>query len=210
MLIDDVKQLQNAPISKVIEKRLGEFNAIQRKSPSVWFSELCFCILTANSKAKTAIAIQKELGTRGFIGKTQEELSDVIRSNKHRFHNNKSKFIVQARDFIGIKKIVKSKVKYIGLIETRNWIAENIKGIGYKEASHYLRNIGYTNVAILDRHILNLLVAEGYLETKPKTLTKKVYINIEQIFRSIADELDMNLSELDLYMWYIKTGEVLK
>ena len=87
---------------------------------------------------------------------------------------------------------------------------KNIKGLGYKEASHFMRNVGYNNLAILDRHILNLMLEQGYLRAKPKTLTRKTYFEIEQKFKKIADGLRMSMAELDLYMWYMKTGEVLK
>ena len=73
-----------------------------------------------------------------------------------------------------------------------------------------MRNVGYTNLAILDRHILNLMVENGYIENKPKSLNKKTYLEIEEKFNEIARELGMSSAELDLYMWYMKTGEVLK
>jgi len=63
-LVSDVRRLQKSPISKVVRKRLAEFKKLGKSDN--WFSELCFCILTANSKARTAIAIQKKLGAKGF------------------------------------------------------------------------------------------------------------------------------------------------
>ncbi len=87
---------------------------------------------------------------------------------------------------------------------------KNIKGIGYKEASHFLRNVGYKNIAILDRHIINLMLEYGLIEEKPKTLSRKIYLSIEKKLKIIADRLNMPMAELDLYMWYMKTGEVLK
>jgi len=89
------------------------------------------------------------------------------------------------------------------------WLVKNISGIGYKEASHFLRNIGFTNLAIVDFHILNLLARHGLIE-KPKTLTRKKYLEIEEVLRAIAEKLDLNLAELDLYLWYMETGKVLK
>ena len=70
--------------------------------------------------------------------------------------------------------------------------------------------MGYGNLAILDRHILNLMVENEYIENKPKSLNKKIYLEIEGKFNEIAKELGMSNAELDLYMWYMKTGVVLK
>ncbi|MFX1600424.1 MAG: N-glycosylase, partial [Promethearchaeota archaeon] len=81
--------------------------------------------------------------------------------------------------------------------------------IGYKEASHFLRNIGYSNYAIIDFHIIDLLVQYNLIE-KPKTLTKTKYLKIEQVLKGIANKLNLNLAELDLYLWYLETGKILK
>lgn len=87
---------------------------------------------------------------------------------------------------------------------------ENIKGLGYKEASHFLRNIGFTNLAIIDFHIVDLLIKNGLLNEKPKSLSKKKYIEIEDILKEIAEDLNLSLGELDLYLWYMETGKILK
>jgi N-glycosylase/DNA lyase len=79
-----------------------------------------------------------------------------------------------------------------------------------KEASHFLRNVGHKDLAILDRHILNLMFDRGYLLERPKTLTPKQYLAVEETFNMIAENLEMSSAELDLYMWYMKTGIVLK
>jgi N-glycosylase/DNA lyase len=179
---------------------------LKNKSSGDWFSELCFCILTANSRADSAMRIQNQVGPTGFLKSPKENIAHVIKSNKHRFHNNKAKYIVEARKFEHIKAIISK----LSEIEAREFLVENVKGLGYKEASHFLRNTGSKELAILDRHILNLMVENNYLEEKPKTLTKKNYLEIEEKFNSLARELKMASSELDLYMWYLKTNKVLK
>lgn|SRR3989338_1991557 len=203
------KQINSLPkeTKLLIETRLKEFSSFKSKTNQDWFSELCFCILTANSKAKTALAIQKELGQKGYLSLSQPKLAQTIRRNKHRFHNNKSKYIVLARNHKDIKdKILQHETSR----QAREWLAENIKGLGYKESSHFLRNVGYTDLAILDRHIINLMLEHNLLKYKPKSLNKKNYLAIEQDFNSLANKLNMSPAKLDLYMWYLKTGEVLK
>jgi len=81
--------------------------------------------------------------------------------------------------------------------------------LGYKEASHFLRNIGYKNYAIVDFHIVDLLVKYSLIE-KPKTMTKRKYLEIERILQDLGSEVSLNLAELDLYLWYMETGKVLK
>ena len=194
----------------IIKQRLNEFRAFKNKCNEDWFSELCFCILTANSRAKTAINIQKELGPKGFINKNQTELTETIKRNKHRFHNNKARYIVDAREHINVKNLIQNMVKNKSETEARAWIVDNIKGIGYKEASHFLRNTGHFNLAILDRHIINLMFEHNLINSIPKPIKKSDYLLIENEFNKLAEKLNLSPAELDLNMWYLKTGEVLK
>jgi N-glycosylase/DNA lyase len=208
-LTDSVGKLRKSELKAIVDKKLRIFTDFNRKDNKEWFGEMCFCILTANSKAKTAIAIQKELTASGFCTLCLDDVRDAIIRNKHRFHNNKAKFIVEARKNINIKDAIKP-IAEESQIAAREWLVKNIKGLGYKEASHFLRNIGYFDLSILDRHILNLMRDDGIIDEKPKSLTKNKYLEIESKFRQLASKLGMSCAELDLYMWYMKTGEVLK
>jgi len=197
-LINEIKNLERSEIKEVVEKRLNEFKELGKN----WFSELCFCILTANSKAETALKVQKELGYYGFSSMPRKEIAECIKRNKHRFHNNKAKYIVEARKFKNIQEIVLREK------EAREWLVENVKGLGYKEASHFLRNVGYENYAILDRHILNLMKENGMINDVK--LGKKNYLEIEKKFLELAKKTGMSAAKLDLYMWFMRTGKVLK
>ena len=201
-LLNKIRKLEKSSLKKVVDTRLNQFKS--KKTNDSWFSEMCFCILTSNSKAITAIAIQNELGAKGFKTKTQKQISSCIRRNKHRFHNNKSKFILAARPHIKIRDIILKEE------DPREWLFANIKGLGWKESSHFLRNVGYENYAILDRHILNLMLETSMIKERPKSLTEKHYKDIESKFQILANKLNMTSAELDLYMWFIKTGVVLK
>jgi N-glycosylase/DNA lyase len=210
LLIQQIQSIDQ-PTKDLIKERLIEFSSFAHKPNRWWFSELCFCILTANSRAKTAINIQKELGCSGFASYPVERLSNCIKKNKHRFHNNKASYIICARDSMKrIKDRIISIVKIEGQAEAREWLVTNVKGIGYKESSHFLRNVGYFDLAILDRHILNLMHENGYIQSKPKALTKRTYHENEMKLAKIAASLNMTQAELDMSMWYLKTKEVLK
>ncbi len=209
-IVQKVRQLQKKPVAKKVKEQLLEFESFKRKSGKQWFSELCFCILTANSRAETAIKIQETLGAKGFCEAGEIEVMKCIREEGHRFHNNKAKFIVRARKHLNVKGIVKEIAGKEGEQAARKWLVENVKGLGYKEASHFLRNAGFKNFAILDRHILNLMLEEGLIGERPKTLGRKKYLEIEEKFLKLAKELKMPGAELDLFMWYMKTGKVLK
>ena len=61
----------------------------------------------------------------------------------------------------------------------------------------------------MDFHIVDLLVKYNIVE-KPKTMTKSKYLEIEGILKNIGKELQLNMAELDLYLWYLETGKILK
>ena len=118
-----------------------------------------------------------------------------------------AEYIIEARRY---KNELKSLIaSFDNEEELREWLVKNIKGLGYKEASHFLRNIGFKNFAIIDFHIINLLVKYDIIK-KPRTLTKIKYLEIETILRNIAKNLGVSLAELDLYLWYLETKKILK
>ncbi|MBW3020624.1 N-glycosylase/DNA lyase [Candidatus Woesearchaeota archaeon] len=204
-LIQEINKLKKSEISKVIKKRLEEFQELNKKDNNEWFSELCFCILTANSKAETAIKIQNNIKAKGFLTFPLEKLTHEIKRVGHRFHNNKAKFITEARKYSKIKDIVYEEIK--NKRDPREFIVKKIKGIGWKESSHFLRNVGFHDYAILDRHIINIMLESKLIKEKPKVLNEKNYFEIEKKFKKIAD---MKADELDLYVWYLKTNKILK
>jgi len=205
-LLEIVDQLKKSEVEALIKTRINEFSDIKQGSINDIFKELCFCIMTANCGAEKCIEIHEKID-KEFLNLTQPQLAERFKDLGYRFPNARSEFIVDAR------KKIKNLNETIKLnndeFELREWLVKNIKGIGYKEGSHFLRNIGYKNLAIVDFHILDLLVQHELIE-KPKVLTKKIYLDIENLLKRIAEELNLNLAELDLYLWYLETGKILK
>jgi N-glycosylase/DNA lyase len=205
-LIKKVKSLKESKVRVLVDKRIKEFKEMGKRSSREIFKELCFCILTANFNAERSIKIQKEIG-EGFLTLSESRLSKKLRKLGHRFPDMRARYIVNARNHASLLRNIIDF--FDDEKKLREWLVKNIKGIGYKEASHFLRNIGYTDFAIIDFHILDILTEHGIIK-KPKTLSKKRYLEIENLLRRIAKKLNLSLAELDLYLWYMKTGKVLK
>lgn len=205
-LIEEICLYKKGVVGREVRKKIDEFRGLRRGSCEDLFSELCFCILTANCSAESCIRVQKNIGRR-FLDLTEERLSSELRRLGYRFPNKRAHYIVLARE----KKEDLKKLVDCGLDgETiREWLVENIKGVGMKEASHFLRNIGYGDVAIIDFHIIDVLAKHGIIN-KPKNLSKKKYLEVERRLEEIAEETGLCLGELDLYLWYMETGKILK
>lgn len=204
-LVCAVRGLEKTGVRTLVCARIKEFKKTGRSPIEKIFSELCFCIMTANFNAERAIKIQDTIG-RGFLTLPEKKLSQKLRELGHRYPNTRAAYIVEARKTI---KPLRVALKSLSGEELREWVVKNIKGLGMKEASHFLRNIGYKNYAIIDFHIIDVLVEHGLVKT-PKTLSKKRYIEIENLLRKMAKKLNLSLAELDLYLWYMETEKVLK
>lgn len=197
-LIADIRKVRKK-IGATASKRMKEFSENRNL-----FSEMCFCILTANYTAEGGIKIQENAGD--FAKLSEKETEKLLRKCGHRFPRTRAAYIHLAKRH---KPRLCMLAGMKNSSERREWLVKNVKGLGYKEASHFLRNTGYSDVAIIDRHILSVLKEYGIIKP-PKTLTKKAYLQIEKTLAKIAEKLSIPLGELDLYMWYMKTGKVLK
>ena len=170
------------------------------------FSEASFCILTANSSASLGIKIQREIGIDGFKNLSFEDISNILTSMGHRFAVQRAERIIRLREK---KDLLDKIIKMENGKEAREILVKNIYGYGYKEASHFLRNVGFDDVAIIDRHISRFLFEKGLVKPR-KTITRKVYLECEEALSKITEELKLTQGELDLYIFYIKTKKVLK
>lgn len=83
--------------------------------------------------------------------------------------------------------------------------------MGYKEASHFLRNIGKgQDLAILDRHILKNLKLLNVIEKIPDSMPPKKYLELEQTMREFSKEIGIPLDHLDIVLWYKETKKIFK
>ncbi len=193
-----------------IQKRLEEFSQIKTKSERDIFAELCFCLLTPQSKARNCWSSILALKASGALYTGRPENIRQVLHKQVRFHNNKARYIVESR-----KKVLENGFNWKQFFEKhpkemREWLVENVKGMGYKEASHFLRNIGFRELAILDRHILKNLVKCKAIDGVPKTLGKPQYLEIEDKFKDFSQKVGIHMDELDLLFWSLETGEVFK
>jgi N-glycosylase/DNA lyase len=212
-----IRELKNLykPVKPKIESRLKDFKRLWKKgSEEDIFAELVFCLLTPQSKAKSCDSAVCSLLEKDLILKGNERQIAKVLSKKTRFHNNKAKYVVEARRMFSKKGKLRIK-EIIGEFEDpkelRDCLLKNVKGLGLKEASHFLRNIGFgEELAILDRHILKNLVYLGVIPEVPKSLTEKIYLDIERKMIEFSKEISIPLAHLDLLLWYKETGEVFK
>jgi N-glycosylase/DNA lyase len=201
---------------EIINERLHEFNIIwPNGSDEKLFEELCYCICTPREKAKnalTAISRLKELNI--LLQGSEKAVMKTLKNSGIALYPRKASNIINARKkyFPDTKKKLIAEYFYSNdILETRIRISENISGIGLKEASHFLRNIGLGgSICILDTHILNQLLDYGLIKSKPKSLTKNKYLEIEKTMIKFAQQENIPIDALDLVFMLTENAEIVK
>lgn len=198
-----------------IKKRLEEFGKMRDSNDKKIFAELCFCICTPRSNAKKCDEAVRKLESSGLLfSGNPNQIKPFMRQIS--FYERKSEYIVEARKFfekggkIKIRNFIESFLETKTENELRLWLADNVNGIGMKESSHFLRNIGIGNFAILDTHILKNMKVFGVINEIPNSMTRKKYIEIENKMGEFSEKIGIPMSELDLVFWSKETGFVFK
>ena len=189
-----------------IRARLDDFAAIPRAQ---WFYELCYCLLTPQSKAANADIVVKQLQEIDF----QHRGGDVVhllRAPQHyiRFHNQKARRLELARSAWADWTALLDDDRPVR--DRRDALAGAVNGFGLKEASHFMRNVGFRGLGIIDRHLLTYLVRTGIYAKPPQITTPRRYHAVERRFSRFADRGGYDMDELDLFFWSEMTGFILK
>jgi N-glycosylase/DNA lyase len=196
-----------------IRSRLKEFAPIKEADDRRIAEELFFCILTANASARMGINCIERIRPIMFSA-GREEISRKFKGH-YRFWKTRAEYIEHTRDFLKNSYGLKMK-KLLGSfsdrISLRDFFAmtKDIKVIGFKEASHFLRNIGYKGYAILDKHIVNCLYEYDIIGCAECPRNRREYLEIEEKMKIFAKKINIDFDELDLLFWSSKTGEILK
>jgi N-glycosylase/DNA lyase len=214
---DGATELKNLylNIKNDIDKRLDEFSSLwQKGSNKKIFCEMCFCMCTPQNNAQKAWGAVLQLEKQDkLFNSLASEISKTLKEEGVRFHNNKAAYIAANRDiyYPDTKKIIKNLIADNVMVDVRNHLSKTTKGWGLKEASHFLRNIGFgAEICILDRHIMRQLVSYKVLKAVPKSLTKQTYLSIEHDMISFAKSESIPVDALDLLFWYKAKGELFK
>ena len=201
---------------KEIRARLTEFDQVwnSRSDARLW-EEMVYCIFTAGASASSGMiavdAVKPLLNSGSRIAITRA----LKKPPAYRFHNVRAEHVVATRKFLraNFSMRLRDQLESFGNpAERRDWLARTpgIKGLGYKEASHFLRNIGFKGYGILDKHIIRCLAELGVLDSAKPPTTRARYLASESLMKDFANEIGINFDELDVALWSMKTGKILK
>ncbi len=193
-------------IKDEVESRFNEFIKLGKEGNKYeLFSELSFCVMTANWSSKGGIKAQNFIGEKAFAELEEGKLNKKMKEVGHRFPNTRTKYIVSNRWIIDeLPELIKKDP-----FEVRKYIAKNVKGISWKEASHFLRNIGVRDLAILDKHIMRIMLKNNMINEIPKSgWSEKKYLGVENKLKPLSLKFGEDMGKLDLYLWYLAKGSI--
>jgi len=201
---------------KEIRARLREFRQVwQTASDARLWEEMVYCIFTAGASAKMGLRSVEAVRPLLARGRQQAMTRALVAAGAHRFPNARPAYVVTTRDYLQSSFSMRLRERLNSFrdpFERRDWLATEprIRGLGYKEASHYLRNIGFKGYSILDKHIVRCLAELGVIDSPKPPANRQRYLESESRMRQFAVATGIDFDELDLVLWSIKTGEILK
>ena len=194
--------------------KLAEFDDVwQNGTDERLWEEMVFCFFTGGCSAKMGLRSIEAVREHLMNGSHDEVMNALV--GRHRYPRARAGYVIASRTFLeehcGMR-IREKLTSFKDNFERRDWLVKEkgIKGLGYKEASHYLRNVGFKGYAILDKHVLNCLTELKIIDEPKPPNTRSRYLTIETKLKIFADRLKIDFDEMDLVLWSIKTGEILK
>jgi N-glycosylase/DNA lyase len=207
-------------ICQDVRARVGRAIALPDERCLWW--ELSSCILSSQVPYALAVAATDAIDANGLlIDKHQNSealalrliavlrtpLSVGDRPRAYRFP------VVRARQLAATRNIVTAAAGSLRALvegfhdaaETRAWLVRQVPGIGPKQASMFLRNIGVSyDLAILDRHVLNYMSALGIYSGSNISIGRLAqYHKHEAVLRAHAKNLDCPVGLLDWAIWIV-------
>lgn len=182
--------------------------------------ELVLCTLSSNIRYEVAVLYTAKLEQeKCFIKATKNKLDEksicryltepILLKGKlvrYRFPKTKSNQLYRTiNNIYGNSSSIKELLSTTHTsVEARDVLTCRCTGIGYKQASMFLRNIGYGyNLAIIDTHIIDYLNLVDVLPQRPKVQNHTVYSKIEKLYSAYAQTKQFDIKRLDIAIWNI-------
>lgn len=197
-----------------IRRRISEFESLGRHGSDLnYWEEMVFCFFTGGCSARMGLNALEAVRPL-LLTADQAALANAL-SGVHRYPNARARYIVASREFLREHCDLRLRKKLRSFdcrLARRDWLVreKGIKGLGYKEASHYLRNVGFKGYAILDKHVLNCLVDLKIIDDPKPPNTRARYLKVEEKLGKLTEMTQIDFDELDLVLWSMKTGVILK
>ena len=177
--------------------------------------ELVFCILGSRVKYEVVYAAVERMDAMSLLSHPrrsscfdQYEYDTVSAlSGGYPFYRLRASQIRRAAEYLYSSQgsILQLLNSVDGARSARRLLTDNVSGLGPKQASLFLRNIGYTKqIAVLDVHVLRYLNWVGLTDTLLKSVaTLGKYQDLEKSFIKHAYSFGYSPAQFDLAVWIV-------
>ncbi len=184
--------------------------------------ELILAVLGSQNRYEVALRFSEEIQKNGFLKSQTKsvdeltiEIQDILskalkidgKFTKYRFPNAKAKYIAYDLLYLqscgGLKSLL---AQTDNKANVRAFFVKEVKGMGPKQSSHFLRNVGYSNeFAVLDVHILRYMHIQGIIEeTYTKAIgTLKQYERLESLLIDFLKYMKYPIGFVDQAIWIV-------
>jgi N-glycosylase/DNA lyase len=189
--------------------RLPAF-VVERKPQEIWRHKI-FCLLSSQFNAQRAVNIADRMlreipffETYIPLSKIQETCFKFLSSPQIGYRFPKVRALQISLCWFPFAQIKDEYHEYVCSFdseeEARKQIIERFPGIGLKQASMFLRNIGASkNLSVIDVHILFYL--KVCHDWNVEHLTPKRYLEAEALLKQAAEHYDLELNVFDTVVW---------
>lgn len=187
----------------------------------LWW-ELSSCVLSSQVPYTLAVAAANAIDARNLLlgenfglDELTQLLVDVLstpllvegRPRLYRFPVARARHLAATRAAVTVKSGSLRKLLdgFHDAADARAWLVKNAHGVGPKQASMFLRNIGMSyELAILDRHVLNYMSAIGIYSGTTVSITGLAqYRRHEAALRNHANSMNCPVGLLDWAIWIV-------
>jgi N-glycosylase/DNA lyase len=180
--------------------------------------ELVTCMLGSQVPNWMGVAATRLLERHGLVGPadrpcTVEAVASVLRVplesphglRRYRFPNVRARDIVSAhRAVCQLHGSLQSLVYECSPDECRRRLIHSVSGIGLKQASLFIRNVGIsTDFAILDTHVVRYMREIGLVRALPRSISPDMYYVLESVLSRYAQQLGQPVGHVDRAIWAV-------
>jgi len=189
------------------------------------FFEIAVCIIGSQMVYEHSLAIANKLKKTGLLRETSSfeaaeyhQQLNIVLSKQISIKTNNGQREIYPRFKNRLATLISNTVNNIYRVglsvhdiltsenspqKTRKLLVGYVSGFGPKQASLFLRRVGYcTEMAVLDTHVLDYMKIAYGLEVKPATLSHlSKYEKLESKLKELAQDFGYNLGCVDLAMW---------
>jgi N-glycosylase/DNA lyase len=182
--------------------------------------ELIACMLGSQVRFEMAVASLNNLESLGllrdelWIGEPVADFQDLVMralmgecrdapgQRAHRFYALRASQIASLQRSLWFYPLVPRVFAPLSSCELRRQLIRDIDGIGPKQASMFLRNVGVCNdLAILDVHVVHFMIRCGLAWRGSSVSSLSRYEAAEEILKAYADRIGYSLGCVDVAIW---------